>query len=436
MMPNTKIIFPLNKRAYSWFLWSTVLSLSIILVVGGRLLSAVFAALNHTENYYLSDKLAFWLLTVYGLCMVGLVIWPKLLRNDNLTLTNVNISIYGCILAILGAFCSDLFYLVAIAIIKNDYLYFAYTLPVYLKHEAWVYLFLLFLLASFCIGHIFFYKKINEDRISVWNHKYFLIVFLLLATLLILSVINIGLFKKLQATRFIELPLFYTFFTNLFCAVSMTGIILSTYFFHKKYSLPIKWLKQWTYALGIGLGFILCSQVFLAIFPYSLLAKYRPLSVWQIIEMGVANIAHNAIKFLPFLVLTIVVIAMKKIIKAKQFDESTKTDQTSGNYGTAAWANKKELEKKGMYNRSNGLLIGVDNNGDSLYVPICNKLTISPPGGGKTTSSSIPVLLEHDGPVFAFDIKGELWAVTARYRAEILKRNVVTIDPFGTRQFT
>ena len=35
------------------------------------------------------------------------------------------------------------------------------------------------------------------------------------------------------------------------------------------------------------------------------------------------------------------------------------------------------------------------------------------------------------GPVFVFDIRGELWAVTARYRAEKLGRQVVVIDPFG-----
>ena len=69
--------------------------------------------------------------------------------------------------------------------------------------------------------------------------------------------------------------------------------------------------------------------------------------------------------------------------------------------------------------------------GKTLYLPLCNKLTISPPGGGKTTASSIPLLLSHTGPVFVFDIRGELWAVTARYRAEILGRQVIVIDPFG-----
>lgn len=39
--------------------------------------------------------------------------------------------------------------------------------------------------------------------------------------------------------------------------------------------------------------------------------------------------------------------------------------------------------------------------------------------------------LSHQGPVFVFDIRGELWAITAHYRAKKLGRQVVAIDPFG-----
>src|SRR5206468_1691315 len=105
--------------------------------------------------------------------------------------------------------------------------------------------------------------------------------------------------------------------------------------------------------------------------------------------------------------------------------------ETSGNFGTASWAAKKEMESLNAYEKQNGISIGSDLSGKMLYLPLYNKLTISPPGGGKTTSSSIPVLLTHDAPAFVFDIKGELWAVTARYRTEVLGRHVVVIDPFG-----
>jgi type IV secretion system protein VirD4 len=91
------------------------------------------------------------------------------------------------------------------------------------------------------------------------------------------------------------------------------------------------------------------------------------------------------------------------------------------------------LREINAYNQSNGPIIGQDESG-TLYLPLLNKLTISPPGVGKTTTSSIPILLSHDGPVFAFDVKGELWAVTARFRTEVLGRKVVAIDPFGITQ--
>lgn len=106
-------------------------------------------------------------------------------------------------------------------------------------------------------------------------------------------------------------------------------------------------------------------------------------------------------------------------------------EEVSGDFGSARWANRQDLKKIDAFNPQRGPGIGSDENGNLLYLPLYNKLTISPPGGGKTTASTIPVLLSHEGPVFVFDIKGELWAVTARYRAEILKRKVIVIDPFS-----
>jgi len=76
-------------------------------------------------------------------------------------------------------------------------------------------------------------------------------------------------------------------------------------------------------------------------------------------------------------------------------------------------------------------MIGADMKDRPIYLPMLNKLTISPTGGGKTTTSSIPVLLSHTGPAFVFDVKGELWATTARYRSEVMGRNVIVIDPFN-----
>lgn len=154
---------------------------------------------------------------------------------------------------------------------------------------------------------------------------------------------------------------------------------------------------------------------------YSIWAKFVSLSYF---------IKNHPIIYLPYLILFIFIGIYRYYLKILRFDESRSVDETSGNFGTARYANQKDLKTLNAYNPENGPFIGVLDN-QSLYLPMYNKLTISPPGGGKTTSSSIPILLTHDGPVFVFDIKGELWAVTARFRSEVLGRHVVVIDPFG-----
>lgn len=105
-------------------------------------------------------------------------------------------------------------------------------------------------------------------------------------------------------------------------------------------------------------------------------------------------------------------------------------EKVSADFGSARFASLEDLKEANFYDETIGPLLGLDKEGAKLYSPLTNKLIISPPGGGKTTASSIPLLLEHDGPIFAFDVKGELWAVTAAHRQNVMKRQVITIDPF------
>lgn len=58
-----------------------------------------------------------------------------------------------------------------------------------------------------------------------------------------------------------------------------------------------------------------------------------------------------------------------------------------------------------------------------------HELIIGPTGAGKTVSRIIPLLLEHDGPAVVMDVKGELFDVTARRRAE-MGQEVLLVDPF------
>jgi type IV secretion system protein VirD4 len=56
---------------------------------------------------------------------------------------------------------------------------------------------------------------------------------------------------------------------------------------------------------------------------------------------------------------------------------------------------------------------------------------IAPTGAGKGRNLLIPVLLTNTSPAIVLDVKGELAAVTARYRREEMGHEVVVLDPWG-----
>lgn len=60
---------------------------------------------------------------------------------------------------------------------------------------------------------------------------------------------------------------------------------------------------------------------------------------------------------------------------------------------------------------------------------------IAPSGAGKGVGLVIPCCLQFSGSLVATDIKGEVCAVTARYRRETLGQKVHVIDPFGITDF-
>ena len=56
---------------------------------------------------------------------------------------------------------------------------------------------------------------------------------------------------------------------------------------------------------------------------------------------------------------------------------------------------------------------------------------IAPTGAGKGRNLLMPVLLSNPSPAIVLDVKGELAAVTARYRREEMGHDVVVLDPWG-----
>lgn len=57
-------------------------------------------------------------------------------------------------------------------------------------------------------------------------------------------------------------------------------------------------------------------------------------------------------------------------------------------------------------------------------------VTFAPTGAGKGVSVIIPNLLHYNGPVITIDPKGENFAITARYRKEVLGQKIILLDPF------
>ncbi len=112
----------------------------------------------------------------------------------------------------------------------------------------------------------------------------------------------------------------------------------------------------------------------------------------------------------------------------------SKNEKNSGMYGTASFANDRYLKDNDFFNDENSIFGKSIKKQKLLKFPICNRTVISKPGGGKTTGITIPALLTENRPCFVHDPKGELWAVTARYRVEKYKRKVLTIDPFGVTE--
>ncbi len=190
----------------------------------------------------------------------------------------------------------------------------------------------------------------------------------------------------------------------------------------------IIWLKRASKIIGI-LSTIVCCwliiQSFIGIKNIVLHNNIYGVHFLNLLSYKLKNLVPTLI---PLFIVSIFSGICGLLLKLKQGMPSKKT---SGCFGSAEWANKNDLISLGAYSPKTGLFIGTDEKGQNLYLPLCNKLTISPPGGGKTTSSTIPALLSHNGPVFIFDIKGELWATTARYRAETFGRQLIVIDPYG-----
>jgi type IV secretion system protein VirD4 len=98
-------------------------------------------------------------------------------------------------------------------------------------------------------------------------------------------------------------------------------------------------------------------------------------------------------------------------------------------YGSARWGDP------GAMAGALGLIVGrrLGRHADGLLRidEEAHLLTLAPTGSGKGIAAVLPNLLDYPGSVLTTDIKGEAYAVSARYRRETLGQTVAALDPFG-----
>ncbi len=106
-------------------------------------------------------------------------------------------------------------------------------------------------------------------------------------------------------------------------------------------------------------------------------------------------------------------------------------------HGSAQWADIKHLQAKnyvangkiflgyGVPERSKGWKYAITSNTQRHLV------TVAPTRSGKLLTACMPRCLDHQGSLFALDVKdGELSLISARYRRDVLGRKVVLVDPW------
>lgn len=106
-------------------------------------------------------------------------------------------------------------------------------------------------------------------------------------------------------------------------------------------------------------------------------------------------------------------------------------------HGSSRLADKMHLKKRGLGENGN-IFLGygmAENKKDRSFAITTNTqkhlLTVAPTRSGKLLTASMPRCLEHQGSLFAIDVKdGELSLIAARYRRDVLGHKMVIIDPW------
>ncbi len=229
--------------------------------------------------------------------------------------------------------------------------------------------------------------------------------------------------------------------------------------------LPIFYLVVITvlgYFGKVPLTFVIISQI--AVFCCGLNNSYYLLTSWaksfptpftsvMLIKWLLGdNWYEQVLKFLilGFAPMALPIASVRVMLKSSRVTFSSLKRQpnqkTSNSFGSARFANKKEIEK---LNTQSGIVIGkqatirdysevtkvidhIKNRKSSrniIYQQPVHAILIAPSGYGKGVGVIIPTLLNYHGNVVVTDFKGENYYVTARRRAALGKK-VYAFEPF------
>ncbi len=106
-------------------------------------------------------------------------------------------------------------------------------------------------------------------------------------------------------------------------------------------------------------------------------------------------------------------------------------------HGSAQWATRAHLRAR-HYGEDGRIFLGYGlpeyKNERAFWITTSTQrhlLTVAPTRSGKLLAASMPLCLEHQGPLVAVDVKnGELARIAARYRRDVLGHKVLIIDPW------
>jgi len=150
------------------------------------------------------------------------------------------------------------------------------------------------------------------------------------------------------------------------------------------------------------------------------------------LSLGILGRMLNAY-FMQYGILYVIPVILAAISFGVQAYYKNRQDETSGEYGTAAFASKQDLKEMDVYTKGkNKTLFGKDDKNKFLYYENCNRTILARSGSGKTAGILIPAVLDYPGSLFVNDMKGaEIYGVTARHRTEAFAKESAAIDPYG-----